>query len=205
MTKTTPPTIPPIAPGPRAVYLTTTGAAVVTTVPSTAVALIVEEITIRVDSEVRVIEVAAAAVDVTTATDEDARTCVVDSCGLFKYVVGPTKTSWSLGRYGSHSHGMLSQPDLPTRRHESSQFFRNTVNVSTLPFTLTQSSLAVRTLAAMSVGTLLQQAVAREQGVGAEVVVDLTDAAKVLLAETLGGALVRDLLALAGLSRSIHV
>lgn len=145
-----PATIPPIAPGLRASEVTTMdcgGAVVISGVISettsevgeapgvednavVAVALMFLEVVVtRVDMEVTGIDVAAAAVVVTTDGDGCALTDVMTG-GAFRNVVGRMTTSPSLGRYGSHSQGMSSQPDLPACRQDSSQSLRNAMAIS---------------------------------------------------------------------------
>lgn len=170
-----------------------------------------EELTIWVESEVSEVEVAAATVDVTldvaitkgvgsSICVVGSSICVVCSGGLLRYVVGTTWMSGALGRYGSHSNGMASQPDLPTCRHDSSQSFINTVQVSDT--SATRSRWVQLTSTVIAVGALLQQAVARELAVGAELTIDVADAAEVSLAEWFGNTRMRNLSKLSGI-RSI--
>lgn len=70
-------------------------------------------VVISVASEATGIDVAIAAVDVTTTTDDQFMLAVVTG-GASTNVVGLPGTSPSLGRYGSQTEGILSQPDLPT-------------------------------------------------------------------------------------------
>lgn len=87
------------------------------------------------DGEDTSIEVATPAVDVTIDNLEDggALTDVITG-GALRKVDGRMTISPSSGRYGSHSQGISSQPDLPACRQDSSQSLRNAMVVSTCHF-----------------------------------------------------------------------
>ena len=94
------------------------------------VALRIPEVAvINVDINVTGSEVATIAVDVANCA-EDCFILDVVADGMFAHFVDPTNTSTSSGRYGIQSQERSSQPDLPTCRHDSNQFLRNTASFS---------------------------------------------------------------------------
>lgn len=83
------------------------------------------------DGEDTSIEVATPAVEVTTGTTEGGGPLTdVITAGALRNVDGRMTISPSSGRYGSHSQGISSQPDLPASRQDSSQSRRNAMEVS---------------------------------------------------------------------------
>lgn len=128
--------IPPIAPGLKELEATMMDcgfaevASELVDVDVFRVALGVPEVAvINVDTNVTGSEVKTAAVDVTDSA-EDCSMLDVVADGIFTHPVDPTNTLVSSGRYGTQSQGRSSHPDIPTCRHDSSQFFKNTASFS---------------------------------------------------------------------------
>lgn len=128
--------IPPIAPGLKEPEVTMMGCIPVEVssesgdVDMFEVALRVPEVAvINVDETFTGRKVATIAVDIAIGTEDSFMLDVVAD-GMLTRLVDPISTSTLSGRYGIQSQVISSHPDLPTCRHDSSQFLRNTASIS---------------------------------------------------------------------------